>query len=365
MVDRHTTVDERDPVGVAGVPAELVVGGLDDHAGCAGRHHERRDAVVRPRRDRHHRRDVRAAVRDERLRTVEDPLVAVQLGTGAGRSRVGSSLGFGQPERPERPTGNEVREPAIALFVIAEPEDRIGTEADTGRQGDPHRLIHAPQLLDRNAQRCEVATAATPSLGEHDAEQPEVAHRVHHVDGEVAGAVPLGRVRSDVLLGEVSDRRPQQFVVRTQLPAHRHPTLPRTVASCRPAGIISATCCPAPGGHPRVLSPSWTPVESRCGAASWLPRWSSCPALLPRPATTRGRHRPHGRRCRPPRRAPPARRRTSTTTSTTSTTTHHTTTDQHHDDHRRTAPEPGAPGDQRGVRCAGSGQRRREHDRRP
>ncbi len=203
------------------MPAELVVCRLDHHPGGAGRHDERRDAVVRASGDRDDRRDVGATVRDERLRAVQHPLVAVEHGARPGRSGVGSAVGFGQPERTERSPGHEVGQPLVALVVGAEPEDRIGAEPDAGRQGDPHRLVDPTEFLDGDTQRGEVAPATTPPLGEHDAEQPEFAHRLHHVDWEVAVPVPFGGVRRDLLLGELAHRGSQQFMVVAQLPAHR------------------------------------------------------------------------------------------------------------------------------------------------
>ena len=103
--------------------------------------------------------------------------------------------GLGQPERAERATGDQVGQPALLLLVVAEPVDRVGAEADAGRQRDAHRLVDPAELLDRHAQRGEVAPAAAPLLGEDEAEQPEVAHRQHGVDREVVLPSHCGHVR--------------------------------------------------------------------------------------------------------------------------------------------------------------------------
>ncbi len=221
VLRRDPAVDERDPVRVARVPAELVVGRLDDHPRSPGRHDKRRDAIVGTGRRRDDRSDVGAAVGDERLRPVQHPLVTVEHGTGSSRTGIGPSVGFGEPERPERSTGDQVGQPLVALVLGAEPEDRVGAETDAGRQGDAHRLIDATEFLDGDAERGEVATAASPPFGEHDPEQSEVTHGVHHIDRKVAGAIPFGGVRCDPLLGELPHGCPQQFVVVAQLPAHR------------------------------------------------------------------------------------------------------------------------------------------------
>ena len=138
-----------------------------------------------------------------------------------GCAGVGPTVGFGEAERAERSPRDEVGQPPVALLVGAEAEDRVRSEPDTRRQGDPHRLVDTAELLDGDAQRREVATTTAPLFGEHDAEQAEVAHRLHDVDREMTRPVPLGGMRGDVLLGELAHRRPQQFVIVAQLPVHR------------------------------------------------------------------------------------------------------------------------------------------------
>ena len=194
--------------------------GSIDHARCAGRDDERRDAVVGAGRHRGQRRDVGAAVGDERLRAVDHPVVAVERRLGLGRPGVGSTVGFGEAEPTERATGDEIGEPLRLLIVVAELEDRVGAEADAGRQRDAHRLIDAAELLDRHAQRCEVAAGAAVLLGEDDPEQAEVAHLPHDVDREVVLDVPPGRVRCDLALGELAHHRAEHLVLLGQLPAH-------------------------------------------------------------------------------------------------------------------------------------------------
>ena len=211
---------ERDAVRVAGVPAELVVRRLDGHAGGAGRDDECRDAVVGTRRRRDDRGDLGATVRDERLRPVEHPRVGGLHRPRPGGTGVRPAVGFGESERSQRTPGDEVGQPTVALLVGPEAEDRVGAESDPGRQRDPHRLVDATEFLDRHAQRREVAVTAAPPLGEHDAEEPEVAHLPDDVDGEMMLAVPPGGVRSDLPLGELAHGRPQQLMVGRQLPTH-------------------------------------------------------------------------------------------------------------------------------------------------
>jgi hypothetical protein len=222
---RDPAVDERDAVGVAGVPAELVVGRLDDHPGCTCRHDERRDAVVGARRHGHDRGDVGPAVGDERLRAVQHPLVTVEHRPGARRAGIGAAVGFGEPERAERPSGDEIRKPLVALVVRSEAEDRVRAEPDTGRQGDAHRLVDAAQLLDGDTQRREVAASAAPPLGEHDAEQTQITHRLDHVDREVARHGPTPRRTGRFGSRRTRGRSPAAVRGRRSIPSSSESTL--------------------------------------------------------------------------------------------------------------------------------------------
>src|SRR5664280_2685336 len=214
----HPTAVEEEAVGVAGVPAELAVPGLDDEARSVGRHDERGDAVLGASGDCDDRGDFRTAVGDERLATVDHPLVTSEAGPGPGGAGVTAAVGLGKPECAERATGDEVGQPAVLLFLVAELVDRVGAQADPCRQRDPHRLVDAADLLDSHAQRGEVAVTPTPPFGEDEPEQPEIAHRSRDFDGEVVVAVPLGGVRCDLRLGEVAHDIAEHLVVVAQFP---------------------------------------------------------------------------------------------------------------------------------------------------
>ena len=107
--------------------------------------------------DRDQRRDVGAGVGDERLGAVDHPLAVVQHGAGLGRAGVRTRLRLGQPEAGERAAGDEVGQPALLLLVGAVGQDRVDAEPDTGLQRDADRLVDAAELLDRDAERGEVA----------------------------------------------------------------------------------------------------------------------------------------------------------------------------------------------------------------
>ncbi len=59
----------------------------------------------------------------------------VEHGPGAGAAGVAAGVGLGQAEAAEGPPGHEVGQPALALLLGAELEDRVGPEADRGLRG--------------------------------------------------------------------------------------------------------------------------------------------------------------------------------------------------------------------------------------
>ena len=73
-------------------------------------------------------------------------------------------------------------------------------------------------------------------LGCGQTEQPEVAHLADHVDREVVVAVPLGRVRGDLLLGEVAHGAAELFVLGgSGRNSWRHPRARLTIVN--PQGV--------------------------------------------------------------------------------------------------------------------------------
>ena len=59
------------------------------------------------------------------------------------------------------------------------------------------------------------------SLGERQAEQPELAHRQHRVDGEAVIAVPRLGVRRDLGGGEVPHDQAEGLLLVAQVQIHR------------------------------------------------------------------------------------------------------------------------------------------------
>ena len=107
-------------------------------------------------------------------------------------------LGLGEAEAAQGAPHAEVGKPRLLLLLGAEAVDRVGAQPHARLEGDGHRVINPGQLLDGDAEHREVATATAVRLGEGDAEEPQLPHAAHHVDGEVVIAVPRFGVRSDL-----------------------------------------------------------------------------------------------------------------------------------------------------------------------
>jgi hypothetical protein len=126
-----------------------------------------------------------------------------------------------RPKRGQRPPGQQVGEPRLALLFGAEPEDRPRPETQVHRQGDGHRLVDPSQLLEGDADRGEVGARPAVLLGEGQAEEPQIAHGPDRIEGEGGRAVPLLGVRGDLAFGEVAHHGPELLVLGGQLDGHR------------------------------------------------------------------------------------------------------------------------------------------------
>ncbi len=174
-----------------------------------------------------------AAVGDERLAPVDHPLVAVEHGACPRRPGIAPPSGSVSPNAPRARPATRSGSQWSLLLVGAEPVDRVRAEADTCRQRDAHRLVDSAQFLDRDAQRGEVAVAAAPPLGEHDAEQTEIAHRPDHVDREVAVRGPTRRRAARSAARRSRARSPAAVRGRRSAPSSSAPTLVPVTSSAR------------------------------------------------------------------------------------------------------------------------------------
>jgi hypothetical protein len=75
------------------------------------------------------------------------------------------------------------------------------------RDGDADSGVRSRQLLEHEDVREEVRARAAVLLGDADAHQPELGELGVELAREVVLAIPLGRVRLDLLAGEVARQR--------------------------------------------------------------------------------------------------------------------------------------------------------------
>ena len=89
------------------------------------------------------------------------PLITHSPPSSTARVRVAPASepasGSVSPNAGQRPAGDEVGQPALLLLLGAEGQDRVDAQADAGLERDADRLVDAAELLDRHAQRGEVA----------------------------------------------------------------------------------------------------------------------------------------------------------------------------------------------------------------
>ena len=157
-------------------------------------------------------------------------------------------------------------------FCSSVPKVRIGLMPSPTRrlEGDAHRLVDPADLLDRDAEAGEVAVLARAAvlLRRGQADQPELAHLLHHVDREVVVAVPLRGVRRDLGLGELADQRAELLVLGGQL----EQGWPFVVAEDRPT-VLDAYVNVKHDGR------CDNPVQAPSAAAAPTPVGRRCPDL--------------------------------------------------------------------------------------
>ncbi len=175
----------------------MLIGGRE--AGGALLDQEAADAALGARPDHRHVGD--GAVGDPLLGAVEHPLVAVAAGGGAHAARVGAEVGLGEPEAADRLAGREGRDPAVLLLLRAEGVDRVHDQRALHRDEAAQPGVAALQLLHDEAVG-DVVEARQPVLVDRGAEQVELGHLRHELDGEARLAMALLDDRLDLVVDE-------------------------------------------------------------------------------------------------------------------------------------------------------------------
>ena len=115
----------------------------------------------------------------------------------------------------------ERRHEAGALLVGPEREYRQRDGARVHRDRHPHAGVGARELLQHEDVREEVRARATVLLGDAHAHEPELGELRDQLVREPMVAVPVGRVRDDLRLGELPGQPLDRALVDGQLEVHR------------------------------------------------------------------------------------------------------------------------------------------------
>jgi hypothetical protein len=133
---------------------------------------------------------------DELLDAVEDEMIAIAVGAGGDRRRIGTGMRFGQAEAAEHLAARQWFEPGFLLFVAAVLHgDAAGQRvlhADDGRGG----AVAGGDLFDHQHQRHVVHAGAAPLLGNDHAERTEFAEFAQGLGRERCDGGPTRRRRA-------------------------------------------------------------------------------------------------------------------------------------------------------------------------
>ena len=115
------------------------------------------------------------AVGDERLRAVDDVVLAVAAGGGLDALQVGAGAGFGHRDGADQLAARHARQPVALLLLAAVGEDVVGHDAlDAGAEVD----AGASQFLQDHGLVGEGAAAAAVFLGHVGQQQVQRARGV-------------------------------------------------------------------------------------------------------------------------------------------------------------------------------------------
>src|SRR6185436_2473893 len=105
-------------------------------------------------------------VRDERLRAVQHPGVALEPRGRLEVPRGGAAARLGQRERAERLPAQQRAEPSLVLLGGAEPREGVRRQTDRGLERDRDGRVVPPDLLEREAEGKQIAALASELLRE-------------------------------------------------------------------------------------------------------------------------------------------------------------------------------------------------------
>ena len=181
---------------------------------------ERGDAVLPPalvRDGKHHGDIAHGAVRRERLAAVQDPVVAVAHGGRAGARCVAACRRLGEAPRADLLSSGQGDEKAPLLLLRSGHENMVRAQGVVGRNRKTDGSVHPRQFLDDEGVVQHLETGAAILWRKDDAQHPHVAELAHHLARKLLGLVELPGARSDLLLGELTNRLAGQLLLFGQL----------------------------------------------------------------------------------------------------------------------------------------------------
>ena len=208
------------------MPPDLPIGPADLESRRVARNDDRGDVLAAVgslpgyRSDRADLRDRRSRIRDERLRSVDDPLSVVQPGGRLGGAGVRPAARLREAERAQDLAPTHRYQPSLFLFFGPERVDGIGSQSDRRLERDRHRRVDPGQFLDGQAEGEEVGPLASVLLGERQAEQPHLAHLLDDVQRKLLAPVHLLGARGDDVFGELADGPAERLLFLGKVEIH-------------------------------------------------------------------------------------------------------------------------------------------------
>ena len=159
--------------------AQLILGLADGESGEALLDDESGDAVVTLALVGHREDDERvciAAVGDEDLSAVQEPVVAHVDSLGLLSGCVGTRVGLGQTESAKLAAGEQVGQVLLLLFFCTEVEDRPAAQRSVSRDDNAGGCANSGEFFHSDRIRDVVGTCSAVFSGEGNAHHTELSH---------------------------------------------------------------------------------------------------------------------------------------------------------------------------------------------
>ena len=134
-----------------------------------------------------------SAVGDPHLGAVDDPVGSVPSGRGLHRARVGSGVGFGEPETADDLAARHRGQPLLLLFLGSEGPDRIHGERALDRNEAAHAGVAGLQLATGQSVADGAGSGGAVAVEVHS-EQAHCPHLLGKLHGDGSLGEPVGNI---------------------------------------------------------------------------------------------------------------------------------------------------------------------------